>query len=702
MAAADEMTGRRTHAAAAVCAAVVAAVAVSVLTGWVFDIDWLKRIGPGQAAMTPLTATSCLLASASLLSQWREASTRARRAVAVALAVPVILAGGSRLLAIWTGLDVRADTWMFHASMATTRMAPQTAGGLFLIGAALATLDLEAGRRRVRPAQLFALAGGCLAGVSLVGYLYSSRALYGITTYKPISIHAATCFALLCAGILAARPHRGMMRVIIDPRLGGVLCRRLLPIAVLAPVVLGRLQSAAVQAGWVDQQLGASLLVMALIAIFTGVIWLTARLVDRVEGRTRAVQLRYRAVVEQTAEGIYLVDAQTKRVVESNPAFRRLLGYTPEQAQALTVYDLVDAPPADVDRRFAETLSGERRAFGQRVYRRRDGRDLEVQANATAIVVDGRDMLCTVVHDITAQREAERKIAEKNRLLEESVRAEHDALAALRQAQSHLVQQEKLAGLGQMVAGVAHEINNPLSFVANNVAVLQRDLADVNELLQLYQKGDAALAAHEPALAGSIRELSEQFDVAYTMPNLSDLLARSRDGLRRIQQIVGDLRNFARLDESEVQEADLNAGIESTANIIRGVARKAQVGIDLQLGQLPRYQCHPAKLNQVVMNLLSNAIGASGPETTVTVRSRQGADGGVEIEVEDRGTGMPPEVQARIFDPFFTTKPPGQGTGLGLSISYGIVQDHQGTIDVASELGQGTRFTVRLPPRDRR
>ncbi|MBV8782166.1 MAG: PAS domain-containing sensor histidine kinase, partial [Phycisphaerae bacterium] len=247
--------------------------------------------------------------------------------------------------------------------------------------------------------------------------------------------------------------------------------------------------------------------------------------------------------------------------------------------------------------------------------------------------------------------------------------------------------------------GVAHEINNPLSFVANNVAVLQRDLADVRQLVQLYQQGDAVLQAHQQELAKSISELAEQIDVPYTMQNFVELLDRSREGLRRIQQIVRDLRDFARLDESALQEADINGGIESTANIIRGMAKKSQVAIELKLGPLLPYPCHPAKLNQVFMNLLSNAIDASKENGVIIVRSMQAEDGGVRVEVEDQGTGMPPEVQARIFDPFYTTKPLGKGTGLGLSISYGIIQDHKGTIEVESELGKGTKFTIYLPPR---
>jgi signal transduction histidine kinase len=264
------------------------------------------------------------------------------------------------------------------------------------------------------------------------------------------------------------------------------------------------------------------------------------------------------------------------------------------------------------------------------------------------------------------------------------------------------VQSEKLVGLGQMVAGVAHEINNPLAFVTNNVAVLQRDVKSIADLLQLYRGADAVVAAHQPQLMAEVNALAERVDLAYTMQNLNELLTRSRDGLKRIQQIVKDLRDFARLDESDLSEVDLNAGVESTVNIILGHAKRKRVTVEKKLGPLPRVCCYPAKVNQVVMNLLSNAIDASHEGGTVTITTasapaQSGKPPGVRIEVTDGGTGIEPDVRQRIFDPFFTTKPTGKGTGLGLSISYGIVQDHGGTIEVESTVGQGSTFRVILP-----
>ncbi len=300
--------------------------------------------------------------------------------------------------------------------------------------------------------------------------------------------------------------------------------------------------------------------------------------------------------------------------------------------------------------------------------------------------------------DVTDKHTAQEELLAQNLQLAAMARSEKLAHEELKYAQSRMVSTAKLAGLGEMVAGVAHEINNPLSFVSNNVCVLQRDLKEVIELLEIYRSNDALIESARPEDMAVIRALWDRADLDYTLGNLPGLLARTRDGLRRIQQIVKDLRVFARLDESDLNEVDLNAGIESTVNIVLGHAKKKQVRVEMELKPLPLVTCYPAKINQVIMNLVSNAIDASHEGGAVTVRSDVHGQG-VKIEVEDRGCGIEPAVRERIFDPFFTTKPVGVGTGLGLSISYGIVTDHGGTIEVDSIIGEGTKFTITLPRR---
>ncbi|MBV8780810.1 MAG: response regulator [Phycisphaerae bacterium] len=292
-------------------------------------------------------------------------------------------------------------------------------------------------------------------------------------------------------------------------------------------------------------------------------------------------------------------------------------------------------------------------------------------------------------------RQSQQKLQQQNEKLEELARSEREAHEALKKAQVQIIQTEKLAGLGQTAAGVAHEINNPLSFVGNNMAVLQRDIKLIGQMLELYKNAEPSFESRAE-LIDPIRELDAEMDLKYTLNNLNDILTRSRDGVRRIQDIVAGLRDFARLDESDFGPADLNAGVESTVNIMLHKAKLKNVRIESRTEKLPPVTCHPAKINQVVMNLLSNAIDASHENGTITVRTFTEGPNAV-IEVTDTGVGIDPSIRERIFDPFFTTKPIGQGTGLGLSISYGIVHEHGGKIDVESSPGAGARFRVTLP-----
>jgi two-component system NtrC family sensor kinase len=300
--------------------------------------------------------------------------------------------------------------------------------------------------------------------------------------------------------------------------------------------------------------------------------------------------------------------------------------------------------------------------------------------------------------DVTERLRAEEKLKEQNVTLAALARSEREAHQALKFAQSRMVQTEKLASLGQLVAGVAHEINNPLAFVSNNIAVLERDLQDMISLINLYRKIERPDAAGQAALNEQIESVSQQLDLDYSLANLPRLIERTREGLRRIERIVKDLRLFARVDEGDWNEVDLNPGIESSINMLQGHARKKAVRLAAELEPLPLVRCRAARVHQVIVNLLMNAIDACEPEGCVTLRTHAEPETDrVCIDVTDTGCGIAPEIRERIFDPFFTTKPIGEGTGLGLSISYGIVEEHKGTIDVQSTAGTGSCFSVRLP-----
>jgi signal transduction histidine kinase len=278
----------------------------------------------------------------------------------------------------------------------------------------------------------------------------------------------------------------------------------------------------------------------------------------------------------------------------------------------------------------------------------------------------------------------ERALAEQNR--------------QLREAQAALVQSEKLASLGQLAAGMAHEINNPVAYVANNLAVLQRDVLAMNEVLQKYRAGREALAKTDPQLAAEATALEETNDLAWVQENLPRLFESSLDGLSRVREIVKNLRDFARLDEAELDEVDLSAALESTARMLHHEIDDKRLSLEMELAPGAKAVCRPQKINQVLYNLLLNAIQASSPRARIWLRTRTGAEG-VTIEIEDEGSGIEPENLPRVFEPFFTTKPIGRGTGLGLAICYGIVQNHGGSIEVVSEPGKGSLFRVHLPPR---
>ncbi len=265
----------------------------------------------------------------------------------------------------------------------------------------------------------------------------------------------------------------------------------------------------------------------------------------------------------------------------------------------------------------------------------------------------------------------------------------------LSDTQAQLAQSEKLASIGQLAAGVAHEINNPIGYVHSNLGTLEKYLGDLFKVLSALEEATPDIA--DPALRDRLVALSREVDLDFLKEDIPVLMAESKEGITRVRKIVQDLKDFSRVDSNqEWQFSDLHQGIDSTLNIVASEIKYA-ADVVKEYGDIPEVECLPAQLNQVFMNLLVNAAHAMGDKRgRITIRTGF-ADGHVWLDFADDGSGIPEAIRAKIFDPFFTTKPVGKGTGLGLSLAYGIVQNHNGRIAVASEVGKGSTFHITLP-----
>lgn len=251
----------------------------------------------------------------------------------------------------------------------------------------------------------------------------------------------------------------------------------------------------------------------------------------------------------------------------------------------------------------------------------------------------------------------------------------------LKEKEKQMVQTEKLASLGMLVVGVAHEINNPIGYVSSNMETL-------NDYVNLLKK---VFETHKELVAS----LPTEDGLDYVLEDIDHIFSDTLTGFQKIQEIVQNLKDFARVDQSQKTEADINAGIDFVLKMIKGKLTKNCL-IRKDFSQLPSIKCYPGKLNQVFMNLLINAAQAIPEVGTITIKT-EALDAYISIQIADTGMGIPQENLSKLFDPFFTTKPVDQGTGMGLSISYGIIQEHGGSLEVDSKVGKGTTFTIRLP-----
>ncbi|MBE9206636.1 HAMP domain-containing protein [Nostoc sp. LEGE 06077] len=298
----------------------------------------------------------------------------------------------------------------------------------------------------------------------------------------------------------------------------------------------------------------------------------------------------------------------------------------------------------------------------------------------------------------------EQKVRERTKEVEQKNIALKHTLNELQKTQSQLIQTEKMSSLGQLVAGVAHEINNPVTFIYGNVEYAENYVKDILQLIQLYQK-------HYPDPVPNIQDIMEEVDIEYIIQDLPKILTSMRIGAERIHQIVLSLRIFSHLDEAEFKTANVHDGIDSTLLILKHRLKaqtyRPEIQIIKEYCEMPHIKCFAGQLNQVFMNILANAVDALDeawekklcPQPIIRISS-EWENENISIHIADNGTGIPQELQGRLFDPFFTTKPVGKGTGLGLSISYQIVTEkHRGSLQCISVLEKGTEFVITIPIR---
>ena len=365
-------------------------------------------------------------------------------------------------------------------------------------------------------------------------------------------------------------------------------------------------------------------------------------------------------------------------------------GLTPTRLAGCNLFDLLPSefgiPLADL---IAEVMDTGRSA---EIDAARDKRIFHV----TVYPVPGEPPRVVVyASDVTDKVAADAMLRTEREQLAASLAHQRELNRKLEEAQNQLLQSEKMASLGQLAAGVAHELNNPIGFVRSNVSTLKGYLDSLFGIIQAYDT--KAAESMPPEALAALAAIKQREDFDFLHEDIFQLLAESQDGLTRVQDIVQNLKDFSRVGESGFGWADLHACLDSTLNIIWNELKYKCTVVKHYDQTLPQVYCIASQLNQVFMNLLVNAGHAIAEKGEITITTRQTPDGTVQVAISDTGCGIAAEHLPHLFEPFFTTKPIGKGTGLGLSITYGIIGKHKGSIDVSSEVGKGTTFTVNLP-----
>ncbi len=392
------------------------------------------------------------------------------------------------------------------------------------------------------------------------------------------------------------------------------------------------------------------------------------------EEQLRDSEARFRAIYESAPLGIVLSDSKGK-ILQANPVFRRMLGYSEDELQRMTFLDLTLAEDRQATLKNIVDLVDEKQDFFR----------LEKRYN----LKDGSLMWADVI--VSAVRDADGKFKYSFGIFKD--------ITEKKRMETMLIQAEKMASIGQLAAGIAHEINNPIGFIDSNLNTLNRYGKKLTEYI--HQVHDLLKTAVEDddcdpeEFINEFNQLSQNIKLDHILENLKDAIAESLDGTARVKKIVSDLKDFSRTDKTEFESADINNVLEKTLSLVWNEL-KYKAEVVKEFGSLPQIECNPGRLTQVFVNLLVNAVQAIEQHGVIKIKTFQ-VRNSIKVQISDTGKGIPEDQLGKIFDAFFTTKEPGKGTGLGLSISYNIISEHRGIIAVESKKGVGTTFTVTLP-----
>ncbi|MBE9184837.1 AAA family ATPase [Microcoleus sp. LEGE 07076] len=422
----------------------------------------------------------------------------------------------------------------------------------------------------------------------------------------------------------------------------------------------------------------------------------------------------YRTIFESVADGLTLVDLETGKFVAVNPVVCEMYGYSGEEFLSLSYLALQHPNYVHLFDEFIETIISRQEFYCQTVVRRKDGTEFALEIRAKFFEYKGKPHALSIGRDISQRKQAEQALKTSEARLREKAENLEAILIELQQTQAQLVQTEKISQLGQLVAGVAHEVNNPIGFISGNLHHVEEYIADLINLVNLYQKTF-------PEPGAEIEEEIAAIELEYLLADLPKTAKSMKMGIDRIRDIMQSLRNYSRTDSVEKKAVDIHEGLETTLMILshrlKAKHNRPAIKIIKNYGNLPKIKCHPGQINQVFMNLIANAIDAleesnagktyaeieKNPNTitisTLDLCQKQPeiADR-IVIRIADNGLGMAESVREKLFRAFFTTKAEGKGTGLGLSICYQIVTEkHGGTLECLSSLECGTEFAISLP-----